>query len=301
MKGIDIFSGNNVKDFQQIKNSGIEVVFIKATEGKTYTDPAYNTTFNKAKSIGLKVGFYHYLRGNDPVEEAKHFLSVVSNLPTDCVHAIDAEDSCIQNSTASSRIRQFADYLKSQGKTAGLYTYDSFYESYLNKNIIGDLPLWVAHYGVSEPSIKPYAGFQYSETGKIPGIDGNVDLDEFNEGILLEVPIEPKTPTLKAQIQALQYWLDVDYNAHITDDGLIRPSELYPNLETVGKLIIKGHKSHVVQWIQQKLEAWNYLKNYNPMLYDEQTFQAITELQKKWDRPTDGVLRLETWDIFLNN
>ncbi len=37
------------------------------------------------------------------------------------------------------------------------------------------------------------------------------------------------------------------------------------------------------------------------MAYNEATFQTVTELQKNWERPTDGVLRMETWSIFLNN
>ncbi|AZV56812.1 GH25 family lysozyme [Clostridium sp. AWRP] len=305
MKGIDIFSGNNIQSFQQIKSSGVEVVYIKATEGRTYTDKTFYDFYKQAKALGLKVGFYHYLRGNDPVIEAQHFLSVVSNMPVDCVYAIDTEDDSIRNSSANQRVRQFADHLKSRGKAAGLYTYDSFYEECLNKNIIGDLPLWVAHYGVSEPNVKPYAGFQYSETGRVPGISGNVDLNIFNDGILLDTTIVPRTPVLKEQIQALEYWLNVDYNAHILDDGLIRHHELDPNLEAVGKIITKGHKSHLVQWIQQKLEGYGYLKkgSYIDMLYDEPTFQAVTNMQKNWQRETSGKILVSnrTWEIFLNN
>lgn len=74
-------------------------------------------------------------------------------------------------------------------------------------------------------------------------------------------------------------------------------------LKGIQDIIIKGHKSHVVLWIQQKLEQYGYLKenSYTQMLYDEVTFQAVTELQKNWGRSTDGVLKLQTWDIFLSN
>ena len=57
-----------------------------------------------------------------------------------------------------------------------------------------------------------------------------------------------------------------------------------------------------MQWIQQKLIGYGYLeKGQDTGVYDESTFQAVTNLQKKWGRPTDGVMRLETWYIFLNN
>lgn len=112
-------------------------------------------------------------------------------------------------------------------------------------------------------------------------------------------------PTLKAQIQALQYNLNLDYNANLKNiDGNVY-QETIDSLEAVGKLIVKGHRSHVVLWLQQKLEStgWEFLKPnaYIPMIYDEATFQAITNLQKNWGRLTNGVLDIATWNIFLNN
>ena len=114
---------------------------------------------------------------------------------------------------------------------------------------------------------------------------------------------ETKNKTLKEQISSLQYHMNVDYNAKLkhTDGNIYQ--ETLDNLKSIGNIIKKGHKSHIVLWLQQKLEMWGYLKkgSYTEMLYDEPTFQAVTELQKNWERPTDGVLRMETWSIFLNN
>lgn len=132
----------------------------------------------------------------------------------------------------------------------------------------------------------------------------NYPLQDIKELKKQPITITPATDKLKAQIQALEYWLNVDYNAKLTHtDGTYTEEELYPNLIAVGKLIVKGHKSHLVQWVQQKLEMWGYLKksSYTPMMYDEATFQAVTNLQKKWGRSTSGILDIDTWNIFLNN
>jgi len=91
MKGIDISSYQVNVDFVKVKNSGIEIVYIKATEGITYTNPLLNSQYNGAKSAGLKVGVYHFLRANDQTLEAKHFLSVINGLSSDCKYAIDVE------------------------------------------------------------------------------------------------------------------------------------------------------------------------------------------------------------------
>lgn len=113
-----------------------------------------------------------------------------------------------------------------------------------------------------------------------------------------------KSSTLIQQIKALQYWLNVDYRANLVhEDGNVW-QETLDNLEAVGKIIIKGHKSHVVQWVQQKLIHWGFLGNgQDTMIYDTATFQAVTNLQKAWGRETSGKILVSnrTWEIFLNN
>lgn len=114
---------------------------------------------------------------------------------------------------------------------------------------------------------------------------------------------ETKNSTLKSQISSLQYYMNVDYNAQLKYTNGNIYQETIDNLKSIGNIIKKGHKSNVVLWLQQRLEIWEYLKkgSYTNMIYDEPTFQAITELQKNWKRATDGVLGIDTWNIFLNN
>ncbi|UZQ49560.1 peptidoglycan-binding protein [Clostridium kluyveri] len=146
--------------------------------------------------------------------------------------------------------------------------------------------------------------WQYTEKGQIAGISGYLDLNymsgEFYNSIGTNEPVKPDP--LIEQIKSLQYNLNIDYNAKLIVDGIIGKNTLAA-LKGIQDIITKGHKSHVVLWIQQKLEQYGYLKenSYTQMLYDEPTFQAVTELQKNWERSTDGVLRPETWSIFLNN
>jgi peptidoglycan hydrolase-like protein with peptidoglycan-binding domain len=124
--------------------------------------------------------------------------------------------------------------------------------------------------------------------------------ESFYNSLGTSLPVKPNP--LIEQIKSLQYNLNIDYNAGLVIDGIAGPATMAA-LKGIQDIIVKGHKSHVVLWIQQKLEQYGYLKenSYTSMLYDEATFQAVTELQKKWERPTDGVLRPETWSVFLNN
>jgi GH25 family lysozyme M1 (1,4-beta-N-acetylmuramidase) len=185
MKGIDISNNQGAIDFIQVRNSGIEVVYIKATEGLTFTDPNLINNYNKAKAAKLKVGFYHFLRNNNPVSEAQHFIQSIDGLQADCLHMIDAEVQLGQTvAQISYNVRQFANYLLGQGKQVGIYTGDYFYRDNLD-NTIKDLPLWVACYG-GTPMATNYVGVQYSEAGRVPGISTNVDLDTFTDSILIK-------------------------------------------------------------------------------------------------------------------
>ena len=200
MKGIDISSYQENVDFKKVKNNGIEIVYIKATEGLTYDNPLLKSQYSGAKAAGLKVGFYHFLRANDPTLEAKHFLSVIKGLLPDCKDAIDVESAPGGTITqTSSNVRLFADYLILKGREVCIYTNDYFYANNLN-NSVKNIPLWVAHYGVAKPDAINYIGFQYTDAGSVDGINGPVDLSEFKSAIF----IGPSSP-INLVVQSFQH------------------------------------------------------------------------------------------------
>ena len=59
-RGIDISNWQGSITFSEVKNSGIEIVYIQATEGNYYTDPYLQEFYDGAKDNGLLVGFYHF-------------------------------------------------------------------------------------------------------------------------------------------------------------------------------------------------------------------------------------------------
>ncbi|OBR94175.1 MULTISPECIES: GH25 family lysozyme [Clostridium] len=303
MNGIDVYEGDNISDWNVIKNTdGISVVIQKATQGLSHVDSLLNYRYPRIKQAGLKLGFYHYANGNDPTAEAKHFLKTISGLESDTVLWLDIEgEENWSRSNAINFANAFIKYVQSQGRKIGVYSGYAFYKDYLQGNI-PDVPLWIASYG-RQPSLYPdNASWQYSETGKLNGAVGYVDLDYFIEDIFTGNVSPAKPNTLVQQIKALQYNLNLDYSAKLAVDGIAGPATTAA-LKGIQNIIVKGHKSHVVLWIQQKLEQYGYLKknSYTPMVYDEATFQAITNLQNNWRKATDGILGPDTWSIFLNN
>ena len=62
--GIDVSKHNGNIDFKQVRDDDYQFVFIKATEGKTYKDDAFDRNYRGARDAGLKVGAYHFFRKN---------------------------------------------------------------------------------------------------------------------------------------------------------------------------------------------------------------------------------------------
>ena len=200
MKGIDVSGHNGAIDFNKVKASGVEIVYIKATEGVTFVNPLCLIHYNAAKLAGLKIGFYHFLQHDSPVAEAQHFLATIEGLTCNCKHIIDVEDQSKWTiAEASLAVRQFEDYLISKNKEVAIYTDDYFYRDTLDCTV-KDLPLWLANYG-STILAKSYIGLQYSSTGRIDGISGDVDLDNFDNGILLK--------TVIAEVKKVKYLVAV--------------------------------------------------------------------------------------------
>lgn len=184
MKGIDISSNNGIVDFNKVKASGVEIVYIKATEGATYINPLLKQSYASAKSAGLKVGFYHYLRANEPSTESNNFLNAIKDLQSDCKYAIDVEIALSQTvNTISLNARLFANDLIRVGKEPLIYTGLYFYNDNLN-DTVKDIPLWVASYNINKPIVKSI-GWQYSESAVIDGVNGNCDINDFDYDILL--------------------------------------------------------------------------------------------------------------------
>ena len=277
MKGIDISNNNNVQDFQAIKNAGYEVVYLKATEGLTFNDGKLRNFYNRAKAAGLKVGFYHFMHNNNAIDEAKHFLSVINGLESDCLYALDVEAQELNKSPweTSQKIVDFCEYLKSQGKEPCVYTYKYFWDDVIKGNA-RNYPLWIANYSASA-GISNYAGWQYSETGHPSGTDGNIDMDIFNEGILLkkQTPVEPPKPIVLQQPNNFCKAINENSKPILDDFLTIKEHVLCKELpdnnsHTNGDLVTINRPVH----IYGKDGIWFQVNNKNPQYVAIEWFKA---------------------------
>ncbi len=205
-EGIDVSSWQGEIDFSQVKASGIEVVYIKSSEGFRSVDSYFEQNYTNAKNAGLKVGFYHYVTARsveDAVRQANFFVSTISGKNPDCKLAMDFESF---GSLGREEINQialtFMQTVKNvSGKDVIIYS-DEYNANSTFESNLATYPLWVAQYEVSEPTVREHwnnwAGWQYTDRGEVPGISSYVDRDKFTNEVFLDDTSEvPDVPTDK--------------------------------------------------------------------------------------------------------
>lgn len=182
---IDISHYQGTIDWQKVKSDPLHIsgVIIKATEGTTFVDDHLKANVTNAKTAGYPVGVYHFLKAGtaaQAIAEAEHFLNTLDGMQIDLPPFLDMED----NANTVEAARAWIDYVhKITGVMPILYSYPSFIDSKL-PNGFTDVPLWYANYSENQPrdrgSWKQWTFLQYTSSGKVAGIVGNVDVSEFN-------------------------------------------------------------------------------------------------------------------------
>ena len=93
-QGIDVSNWQGYIDYRSVRASGIDIVYIKASQGTNIKDAYFEINYENAKANGLKVGFYHFLTATNTEEaeqEARFFASVISGKTPDCKLVMDYE------------------------------------------------------------------------------------------------------------------------------------------------------------------------------------------------------------------
>lgn len=168
----------------EVDDVHIRFTFIKATEGLGNMDAYFKRNWEKAADAGIPRGAYHFfLAPKSGAEQAENFIRRVELKKGDLPPVLDVEQTYgVSASKLQSEVKAFLDRLEAHyGVKPIIYTNVDFYNRYL-KNEFDDYPLWVAHYLKKDrPRItRTWAFWQFSETGYVNGIRGQVDFNVFN-------------------------------------------------------------------------------------------------------------------------
>ena len=198
-EGIDVSNWQGNINFTEVANSGIQVVYIKATQGTNYVSPTFEQSYKNAKANGLKIGFYHYVTARSEEEarqEAQFFASKIAGKEVDCRLAMDFEEfGNLSNNEINAIGLAFIRRLEELTQKPVVIYSNTYTARTIWNEEIANYPLWVAEYGVSSPQDNgkwsTYIGWQYTDMGEIAGINGYVDRDKFTKEIFINGSNEP--------------------------------------------------------------------------------------------------------------
>lgn len=187
--GIDVSYYQGNIDFTKVKGAGHKFVIARVSDGLNYPDSKFNTYWPAIRAEGLVRGTYQFFRpGQDALAQANLVLSRVNALggfqPDDMPVVLDIEATDGQSSTVvRQKMQIWLDRIEAAtGKKPIIYT-AAFMSSVIGNGFNG-YPLWVANYGATCPlmpsNFTQWKFWQYSSTGSVPGISGNVDMNKWN-------------------------------------------------------------------------------------------------------------------------
>lgn len=185
-KGIDVSSHQGKIDWSKVKASGVQFAILRAGYGKisTQKDSCFESNYAGAKAAGIPVGAYWYSYAKTPEDarlEADLFLETLKGKKLEYPVFMDVEEQtqfALGKSKVSEIIETFLMRVEKAGYWVGLYMSASPLKQYVADAIKQRYAIWVANYGVSKPSYNgSYGIWQYSASGKVDGITGDVDLD----------------------------------------------------------------------------------------------------------------------------
>ncbi|WP_420014304.1 GH25 family lysozyme [Sulfitobacter sediminis] len=191
--GIDAARFQNTVDWNVARANGVNFAFLKATEGGDLLDPKFKDHWRGAGRAGVWRGAYHFYYFCTPPEvQARWFISNVPRVSGSLPPVLDMEWNPFSPTCATVRPpaaevrRQMRVWLRiveaHYGQRPILYTTPDFYR----ENGLGRFrgyDFWLR--STAEHLRDSYPGqgwrfWQYSATGLIPGVSGEVDLNAFN-------------------------------------------------------------------------------------------------------------------------
>ena len=185
-KGIDVSKWNGNINWDKVKSAGINFAIVRESYGKRdprQVDKKFKDNINGAKSVGIHTSVYHYSYADsveDAINEARFCLENIEGFKLEYPVIIDVEDKeqlKLNNRQRTDIVKAFCSEIEKHGYYAMFYCNLNWLNNYLYKDeLLPKYDLWLAQWSIAKPSCS-CGIWQYSSTGKIGGISGNVDLN----------------------------------------------------------------------------------------------------------------------------
>lgn len=227
IRGIDVAHYQGQIDWNQVAASGIQFAYLKATEGTTYKDPLFEANKAGCDAYRIPWGAYHFARPGSAAasEQARAFLAAVPSSPLP--HVLDIEVTTLSPAATTQWALDWLHAVEAvTGRPPILYSYGSFITGKMTPDsALARFPLWLARYPVQgdpdpitlQPPASPrpwtsWLAWQYTSSGRVPGIPSRVDRNTAHES-LLGAPPAPPTPD-EEDMTTILWFKDAQGNGH---------------------------------------------------------------------------------------
>ncbi len=189
VKGVDVSYYQGNIDWAAAKADGVEFAFVRISDGTGFIDPKFEQNWQGTRAAGILRGAYQFFRPNqDPIAQADLFLDKLGTMEAnDLPPVIDVEAAGGMGPAAiANAVGIWIDRVKAAtGMTPIIYTGFYFWRDSVGAAEFPGSPLWHAQYTSAEcPNIPPpwqdWAIWQFTASGSVAGIPGDVDTNRFN-------------------------------------------------------------------------------------------------------------------------
>ncbi len=194
-RGIDVSKYQGDINFKKVK-SAIDFAIIRIGYGRyeNQKDPKFEANYEGFKSQNVPVGVYLYSYAksiSDAKKEADMVLKWLNGRKLNLPVYYDIEDKSQQNlgkNTLTSMCEAFCEKIEKAGYWAGIYANKYFFTTYLDyRKLEKKYTIWVAQYNSTNTYKGKYDMWQYTSSGKLGGINGNVDMNYLYRNIFVNV------------------------------------------------------------------------------------------------------------------
>ena len=191
-RGIDVSVHQGEIDWASVKKSGVEFAYIRLgfssyADGKIYMDDYFEKNIEQAQENGIDVGVYFFSQAvttEEAVKEAKYVLSNIKGRNVSLPIGFDMEPVTENDRIKALTVEQktevadaFGCIMKKHGRETLIYGNPDWIANNIDLTLLTDYEIWLAHYTSMSSFEYDYVMWQYSSTGRVDGINTNVDLN----------------------------------------------------------------------------------------------------------------------------
>ncbi len=240
LTGIDVSVYQGDISWPTVKrNDAIKFTMIKATYGKNGIDPKFTANISGANSVGLPAGAYHYFTAQTPPEaitEANHFANTVKPYKITyplALSLINEDLIPLGKQRLTENVLAFLEKIRELQYTPILFTNLAFIKNYLDMDKLGDTEIWLAEWGPKPTYAKNVSIWQYTNNGKVYGIDTDVDMNiSYIDYSQRETPAN-NTLTYNKNNSSVR-----GENMNQINDNFVKNNESNPNMNNSESIVV---------------------------------------------------------------